>query len=322
MLNNLKIRTKIFLSFLLVIIVSIGSIGITFALLNALDQKYGYIATTVDPAEFAAFDLRNSFTKDIRAIEEYGNGYADLEETQKIVTAEETNIDVDIKKIESLGFVLPETISSLRNILAADETADEAVFTQKKNEKTNAGQQLISPEIHAALTSFDNVNDVVNATIEKVITEIEQYKTGKEKELRDSINQGRIYAMVAVTSSLLVSFVLALLLSSSLSKSIKRIRDVAVKIREGDLTQRISTSSNDELGDLALVLNDMTAKVSERTAEVEAAKKQLEAVNAEIHSRMIETEKMNALMVDRENKMVELKKEVEDLKTHMPKSSV
>lgn len=129
-----------------------------------------------------------------------------------------------------------------------------------------------------------------------------------------------------VIALLLFVLVVGLLIAFSISNPIKNFSQVAKEIATGDLTKRIMLISRDEIGQLANSFNEMVDKlqqshqvledkVKERTAETEEARKQLEVINKEIQKKLEEVEKMNKLMVGRELKIIELKKEITDLKT-------
>lgn len=68
---------------------------------------------------------------------------------------------------------------------------------------------------------------------------------------------------------------------------------------------------------LRSVNSDLESKVAERTSELEALKNNLEKMvserTVELNKKMAELEKMNKFMVDRELKMVELKKKIKEL---------
>lgn len=136
---------------------------------------------------------------------------------------------------------------------------------------------------------------------------------------------------------LATGFVIALgialwLLGRSVIFPITSLTGLAKAVAGGDLSTRIKVQSGDEIGQLGQAFNQMAArlqeyydsleqKVKERTAESEEARKQLEVVNLEMQKKLEEMERMNKLMVGRELKMVEMKKELEELKQVLAKSS-
>ena len=121
---------------------------------------------------------------------------------------------------------------------------------------------------------------------------------------------------------------------------------------DGDLSQRVTIRSRDELGNLARVFNEMldniersrstifesekklkessqdllalTAsleeKVNERVKGLEEVKEELRlelgAKTAELQKQLEELEKFKQLTIDRELKMVEMKKELENKSNH------
>ena len=263
-----NIRTKIFLAFLLVISVGVISIVINFTLLNSLSQQTHHIIDIMDPAENAAFDLRNSFNVDIRAIEAYGNGYASLDETEKIVHEAEAKIEIDIKIIESTDLENPERIQSLKDILEKDEIADEKVFELKKNAENKSVQEM-SSELHQALISFNLISNDVKKEIDIIIDDFKEHKMEDVAEYENSIHQSRLYITAAFTISILLSILLAFIISLALSGSIKKIRDSALNLSQGDLSQRVSISSKDEVEDLANAFNQMADKLQQSTVHLE-----------------------------------------------------
>jgi len=74
-----------------------------------------------------------------------------------------------------------------------------------------------------------------------------------------------IISLVATALAVL----LGLYVSSSISDPIKKLRDAAASIGEGDLDTAIEVKSNDEIGELAASFNDMAGKLKESHAQLE-----------------------------------------------------
>lgn len=145
--------------------------------------------------------------------------------------------------------------------------------------------------------------------------------------------------------SFVIVFILVMLLSipfySSISKPINNLTDLTKKIKDGDLAVKAETqkSSNDEIGVLADNFNVMVEELrlsrekgvsqikkiendfKNKIREIEADREKIKIKNREIEGILTKTElknkeleKTNQFMVDREIKMIELKKKLEEEK--------
>jgi HAMP domain-containing protein len=144
----------------------------------------------------------------------------------------------------------------------------------------------------------------------------------------------------------LVTF-LTLLFTITLTRPLKTLTRAAEKIREGNFDIKTEIKSQDEIGRLAAVFNEMAAKLKEsysileakvrertielekergslekrikdRTAELEKLKIGLEQTVEErtkaLEAKLVEMDRMNKHMIGRELKMAELKEELDKLK--------
>lgn len=121
-------------------------------------------------------------------------------------------------------------------------------------------------------------------------------------------SQSQISASYGVMTGVVVlgivaTLVLGGLFLTTLSGSIVRLRNTVKKIEEGDLTVRANIESKDEIGDLARAFDRTMDKLRESR----------ETVEQKVAERTTQLEQMNRLMVGRELKMVELKKQIEQL---------
>jgi nitrogen fixation/metabolism regulation signal transduction histidine kinase len=81
---------------------------------------------------------------------------------------------------------------------------------------------------------------------------------------------------------------------------------------------KIPVQSDDEIGKLTSAFNKMTASLGSSQSQLKeynkTLEKQVEDRTNELNSKVTEFERVNKLMIGRELKMVELKKEIEKLK--------
>lgn len=138
--------------------------------------------------------------------------------------------------------------------------------------------------------------------------------------IRKTIYKTIIILILLITLAVLIAcFVIYNLISRALS-SLGELKKIADKIAVGDFSQKIEINTNDELGDLAKTFNKMSndlddlyknlnKKVKERTEKLEDSEKIL-------RKTLADSERLNKLMVGRELEMINLKKELSEIKNN------
>ena len=123
------------------------------------------------------------------------------------------------------------------------------------------------------------------------------------------------------------SGILILLLYWSLLKITRPIIEITnalYAVTHGDMSTRLHIHAKDEIGLLASGFNQMTDTLEFQKKELESNNKKLEAKvierttevnqkNQELGAKIIELERLNKIMINRELKMVELKKQIAEL---------
>lgn len=126
------------------------------------------------------------------------------------------------------------------------------------------------------------------------------------------VNASILPAVVLLLAIIIVgAAVLFWVVRSSFIFPLSRLSAAVSKISSGDLSTHIDFQTNDEVGLLGQAFNDMARKLQESRASLES---KVEERTAQLTQKARELEKMNTLMVGREIKMVELKKELDALK--------
>ena len=84
--------------------------------------------------------------------------------------------------------------------------------------------------------------------------------------------------IVLLVFALTISLLLAYMLSETVTSSIQKLRDGALRLAEGDLSTRLEVDSRDEIGDLARIMNTMAVELDgafRRQQDMEQARKDL-----------------------------------------------
>jgi len=116
---------------------------------------------------------------------------------------------------------------------------------------------------------------------------------------------------IIATIGLLFGFFIA----NSLSKPIVDLKSIAQKIGEGNLDVKIDVKSNDEIGALAFSFKLMAKNLKNNQENLE---NKITERTKELDNKIKELERFKKLTVGRELRMIEIKKQMKELKTKLP----
>jgi signal transduction histidine kinase/ActR/RegA family two-component response regulator len=111
-----------------------------------------------------------------------------------------------------------------------------------------------------------------------------------EKALQRKQEVQRTLTLISL-AGILFSSVLLWILIRQITKPLRHLRDSAEAVGRGDFSQLVSVASDDELGELAGVFNQMIANLNKSRADVHQAMQTLKDTQAQL----IQTEKLSAM---------------------------
>ena len=114
---------------------------------------------------------------------------------------------------------------------------------------------------------------------------------GPKKELFASIRNGQFFAVIIAVICALVAFIITVITASSLIKPIKSVDDAVNGIAEGsaDLTQRLTATTKDEVGNLVNGFNKFMEKLHGIVSDVKNSKNDLSSVKTELQKSIENT---------------------------------
>lgn len=141
------------------------------------------------------------------------------------------------------------------------------------------------------------------------------YAVFSKKQIHDNMNEIRMSAIVVSIVVFIIGILLGLWLAKTISNPVIAIRDAAIKVGSGDLTQKVETKGVDEISELSRAFNKMVddlsdaeEKISQKNQALTKSLSDLEEKNQEIS---IEKKKSDNLLLN-----ILPEKTAEELKKH------
>jgi nitrogen fixation/metabolism regulation signal transduction histidine kinase len=121
------------------------------------------------------------------------------------------------------------------------------------------------------------------------------------KDLQADAGSIKFSIIIMLSIVILGSILLYLLIRKYIINPVNDIKKAAEIVAQGNLTERVKVQSHDELGQLSVSFNQM----------IDSLKDAQENIEKKVEQRTQELKKANNFMVDREVKMIELKKDLQ-----------
>jgi len=180
------------------------------------------------------------------------------------------------------------------------------------------------PQIEDCLQGNSNYGAIADYRGDKVfaywhwIPEMKSCLVAKEDQaeaLAPMVNITVSLLSIIGIASLLIGIV-GYIIGRNFVKPLGKLRDFALRIKEGNFKIETEAVSDDEIGEITSSFNGMAEHLSKYTEDLQAA---VEEQTLEINKKSEEYQGLNKLLVGREVKMAELKKENEELRRAIPK---
>lgn len=200
-------------------------------------------------------------------------------------------------------FLAPLDVFEYKNILPNDVVLAKDSFSKLD---TNKYIKALSKENIAGYYLEKDLNNNPVA-IFKVLVDRGFYNEGKNSFIAFTIISGLLF--------LLFGFVILYILEKSILSKIIKLNDNILDIKnENNFKNRLDVIGNDEFGQLSLSINEMLDKIYLSQEKEKKLINQEKVAFENLKNHIETTEKLNKLMIKRELKMIELKKEIEKLK--------
>jgi methyl-accepting chemotaxis protein len=202
--------------------------------------------------------------------------------------------------------------SSLDPLIGKTNQSVDALLEFIDQNILKADINTINPQEYYMMTT-DTINevfnlyDVVSLTLDTLL---------QQRISRFTFQKNSIFTLIAAMFLLVLYFFSGFYIG--VRNIIGALRQVADRMMQGEFFSRVELEAHDELALVAESFNSIALALADSNAELKAGVEKRIIVEQELRKKNEELEHFNKLMVGRELKMVELKKEIETLKKTAP----
>ena len=247
-LKDLKIRTKLFLGFgiVLVFTIALGIVGYTqLQKVNKISDNVAYLnKLTVQLLEAR----RQEKNFELRGFEKHGNDSENsVDKHRKICLGILENISIYKERISD------NYTQSKMNELEASFKNYQATFEDIVVKIANKHSETIEEKDNELMVKYAR-------EFQSIIDEISEYNTKKQTTVVKSAN---LMILVFTVISILFVILISLLITNLIVKGIKMSVEIADEVASGNLSVKLDVDQNDEIGLLANALNKMVGKLTQ-----------------------------------------------------------
>jgi len=198
---------------------------------------------------------------------------AEKRELEAQIEALDTEIEQHFDELERRWVGQPEKLEPLGRLRAAWTD-----YVQARDSQTLAASRA-GRETEAQAAARGPVNEkfrVAKDVLDELIRVNEAKASERMADTRQAFATSRNLVLGVMAAAVLVGLVVAVALSRSIANNVAALVKAAQGLAAGDLSQRASVHSRDELGSLARAFNQMAGRLQEMVEAERLAKEQLQ----------------------------------------------
>jgi len=332
----MKIKTKLVLLISALVMAVLASITVFVVMqinINNLEQDREYLnvldnALSRELFEASAFFFPDTLFKS--QMEKYQEAYwfkqQALDDLRRIKALRELSsiIEDSLNSIERLDELQASTIEHLNSSSEKFIENADRIITYKSDFKLDDVELAIAKEseFYSAFTFYGkqvegnvaNLVNVLESSIDILSSQSEIIRKGIETEVRKSYITMSIFIVTSVALALMI----ALRMSNSITKSIKRIESNISFMAQGNLTREFDFSTKDEVGFLGQMMNDFQQGLRQTIKTMKTLSFQSTEVKGELMATTTET---SASAEQISGNLKSIDKQMKDLDSHISNSN-
>ena len=277
-----SINFKIGLSFILILIVTIEIIGAYFVRQLEDQNVANFENSVVVPAYTLNQFSENLTDNDQHTRENIGNAIQDYTRISTDIT--------DVQVVDRSGIIVGAKDSNGSNLIGTQTLKDNIKQSIKNNKRIT---QIYYEKDNGS--SYESIVPILSPDNSTVVGAI--YVRASMESVYTGINNIILIFLTASLVAGLLGALIAIFISRAITRPIDEMKQQAVRMAEGDYSGQVRVYSPDELGQLAMAVNDLSVKVEEATENSESERRRLDSVLTQMSDGVIATNRLGNITV-------------------------
>ncbi len=268
------IHFKIALVFALMLMLTLEVVGAVFV--RQLEQEN--LNTFKQQIELPTY-VDSSLAKQLSRT----NEKAANRQIKQILSEVKNNNISEIRVVDAKGIVRGTSNASNQDVVG-QRTTDEAVKNTLLNNRSHT-ENIYDSSSHNRY--YVNVIPLVGAATNNVVGAV--YLRANLESVYDSVNGISLIYLSAALVTVVLGLGLAVLISREITRPIEEMRKQALRIARGDYSGQVKVMGNDELGQLAGAVNNLSVRVEEAQESTDSERRRLDSVLSHMSDGVLAT---------------------------------
>lgn len=270
-----SIRFKIALVFALMLMLTLECVGAVFV----RQLEHQNLNTFKQSIELPSY-VDNSLSEQLARSDTHKAN----RQIRQILSEVNNNIS-EIRVIDNKGVIRGTSNSDNRGVIG-QKTTDQVIKATLLNNRSHS-ENVYDNGNHNRY--YVNVIPLVDNSNNNVIGAV--YLRASLESVYSNINSITLIYLSAALITIAIGLILAILISQEITRPIEEMRKQALRIARGDFSGQVRVMGNDELGQLAGAVNNLSVRVEEAQASTDSERRRLDSVLSHMSDGVLATDR-------------------------------
>ena len=271
-----SIRFKIALVFALMLMLTLECVGAVFV----RQLEHQNLNTFKQSIELPSY-VDNSLSEQLARSDTHKAN----RQIRQILSEVNNNNISEIRVIDNKGIIRGTSDSDNRGVIG-QKTTDQVVKATLLNNRSHS-ENVYDNGNHNRY--YVNVFPLVDNSNNNVIGAV--YLRASLESVYSNINSITLICLSAALITIAIGLFLAILISQEITRPIEEMRKQALRIARGDFSGQVRVMGNDELGQLAGAVNNLSVRVEEAQASTDSERRRLDSVLSHMSDGVLATDR-------------------------------